>query len=1106
MVENSELPEMSAAIQANVEDVCEAFETAWQHGEEADLAHVLEQVASPQRSLLLRELVAIERHYRSRHLGRAVTNDELLEIHPALRDELSMELSADQGEETQAEADTHSMAKTVDSAITVDDTGGTPFDEFPVEFGRYRLLSRLGTGGMGSVYLAEDTQLERQVALKLPQLGSQSDSQVVDRFYREAKAAATLSHANLCAVYDVGDLDGVHFLTMEYIKGRSLADRLKSGDRFNDRDAVRLIQKIAQALHQAHQRGVVHRDLKPANIMVDPEGEPTVTDFGLAQRRTEDATQITQHGQIIGTPSFMSPEQVDGDLEKIGPLSDVYSLGVVLFVLLTGQRPFQGSTAAVFAQIMTADPPPMNDYRDSVDPGLETLCRRIMARQPEDRYESMEAVARAADVWLQPTDRLIAAPPRSRFAVLMTSFSLISLLLAGMLVIRIQTPEGEVVVNSDVPGVTVDIERDGKPAHSGWRLRQGRNSTTVHTGRVEVTLPKQLQGEYEIEQDEFKLTADGKIVAKIISKPASENIDNQSVELTDKSATSPEFPPASDELSRPPFTELPDKLGDLATGVWVPVLRSASEIQNGSNSVTALEDGVIEIAGMGTAKVSAGVPGGRNMLIRAEIDLIAGHCGGLALKRTDRSDLLKADRMWTKFQLTDSDTTRAGRIRHYSPENPPDVGTDFEDLTIAVIDGKVGVYADGRLIIQRQDVEDVERHPEISVFSFRNEPAKAHFRNVRVMGLDDGWMDKLANWSMDREREIAEWVIEHDGEVVALPVGGDPVGPLSDQSQLPYSPFYVQTIDGLHISANDQLRKTAQLRGLQVLKFRPEGCPEGALRNTPFRSHLKKLLLSMTDVRSSELAECPGLTGLTELTLRDDQVDDWGFLSHLPRLQILKVNGIATRALSQLAESEAFKDSPVRSIRLGSGATVPPSVVACLQSLNPSLSITRWTNGDFEYLGIPVQELALARLVNLGFEVTGTSPRGNGRVISPDQLPARTHNVLSVTFPHGFQITAETVSLLDQVSPVPQMTCDSVSNAHLLVPSLAIRSLKYLNLKNTDLTEQDFETLLKRFRQGTLTIRGTPISEETIRALKPDYPLIKLETDYGIFPVSAPSE
>ena len=255
---------------------------------------------------------------------------------------------------------------------------------------------------MGAVVLAEDTQLARQVALKIPFLKKASGARTLRRFEREAKAAASLSHPNLCAVYDFGTFQNYPFLSMAYIAGKPLQAFLDSKTPIPQRTAAGIIKKIAQALEHAHERGVIHRDLKPSNIMIEPKLGPIVTDFGLARCLDEDGdSPLTQDGVAIGTPSYMSPEQLDGDFAQMGPGSDIFSLGLILYEMLTGQRRFQGKVTGIIGQILTRDPTPLREIREDIDPQLDLICQKMMARNPAERYASMAEVADVMRAYLK---------------------------------------------------------------------------------------------------------------------------------------------------------------------------------------------------------------------------------------------------------------------------------------------------------------------------------------------------------------------------------------------------------------------------------------------------------------------------------------------------------------------------------------------------------------------------------------------------------------------------------------------------------------------------------------------------------------------------------
>ena len=269
------------------------------------------------------------------------------------------------------------------------------------QFGRYRIRKELGRGAMGAVYLAHDEQLDREIALKIPKFETDANADLLERFYREARAAAALQHSGLCPVYDVGELDGQHYITMGFIKGRPLRDFTKSSKRQAGKQVARVIRKVALAMAEAHEHNIVHRDLKPANIMINLKNEPVVMDFGLARRSAEGEEQLTHTGTVIGTPAYMSPEQVDGDNENVGPHSDIYSLGVIFYEMLTGQLPFQGNLMSILKQIALTEPKPPAEIHDDIDPSLQDICLSMMAKKSEDRPASMSDVARDLTQWLQ---------------------------------------------------------------------------------------------------------------------------------------------------------------------------------------------------------------------------------------------------------------------------------------------------------------------------------------------------------------------------------------------------------------------------------------------------------------------------------------------------------------------------------------------------------------------------------------------------------------------------------------------------------------------------------------------------------------------------------
>lgn len=294
--------------------------------------------------------------------------------------------------------------------LTLPSSPERALDRIPRNFGRYRIIDRLGKGGMGAVFRAHDTELDRVVALKVPFLGD-DDTEMRQRFYREARAAAGLHHPNICPVYDVGELHGLPYLTMAFIEGKSLAQIIESGPPLIPARTAMLVRKVALAMQEAHSKGVIHRDLKPANVLMRSNGEPVVMDFGLARRADDQRSEgLTRQGEVLGTLEYMPPEQLDGNNEAIGPAADIYALGVVLYELLTGQRPFAGSTVSMLTAILLKPPPRPSEVRPGIPERLEEICLKAMARLPKDRFATMGQFAVALGDFLRTPQSESATP------------------------------------------------------------------------------------------------------------------------------------------------------------------------------------------------------------------------------------------------------------------------------------------------------------------------------------------------------------------------------------------------------------------------------------------------------------------------------------------------------------------------------------------------------------------------------------------------------------------------------------------------------------------------------------------------------------------------
>lgn len=296
--------------------------------------------------------------------------------------------------------------------------------------GRYVVLPKLGHGGMGEVYLALDTSLDRKVALKILPPETQADPATRERFLREARAAAAIDHPYICKIFEAGEAEGVFYIAMEFVEGETLGERLRNGP-LDWREAVRIAGEVAEALARAHEKGVVHRDLKPSNVMLAPDGHVKVLDFGLAKRlafagaQAETAATLTVEGALLGTPAYMSPEQARG--MPVDHRSDIFSLGLLLYEMLSGHNPFQKSSLAeTLAAILKETPPPVGRYNSDCPRRLEDTVARMLAKDAGQRHASAREACDALRGIASDSTGVGAAPQPNGLSIAVLPFANLS--------------------------------------------------------------------------------------------------------------------------------------------------------------------------------------------------------------------------------------------------------------------------------------------------------------------------------------------------------------------------------------------------------------------------------------------------------------------------------------------------------------------------------------------------------------------------------------------------------------------------------------------------------------------------------------------------------
>ena len=361
-----------------IDRICDSFEAQWLSGNRPEIALCLAEVDVGLRPALIRELIQVDLFYRRRR-GDAPQGETYIGQFPEIDAAwLSAAIERTGNDAVAGLPADHGKMAPIDSILS------------PCSFGDYEILDEIAQGGMGIVYKARQASLNRIVALKMILLGPHASPAEIERFHAEAEVASRLDHPGIVPIFEVGQIGGRHFYSMGFVEGRSLA-RLAEGP-LPPAKRQPAHCTICDAVQYAHDRGVIHRDLKPANVMIDAEGRPRITDFGLAKCLSDDAGRTTT-GQMLGTPSYIPPEQAAGKLDLVGPASDIYAAGAVLYALLTGRPPFQAASSVdTLRQVIDNDPIRPSELAPGTPRDLETIALKCLQKPIDQRYASAQAL------------------------------------------------------------------------------------------------------------------------------------------------------------------------------------------------------------------------------------------------------------------------------------------------------------------------------------------------------------------------------------------------------------------------------------------------------------------------------------------------------------------------------------------------------------------------------------------------------------------------------------------------------------------------------------------------------------------------------------------
>jgi serine/threonine protein kinase len=386
MRESEQSAALPPSLALRIENACTRFEAAWKGGQQPRIEDYLADAPEPDRSRLLRELLALELEYRHRQ-GETLVLDNYRQRFPDQAEVVVAVFRAAGGWVGPSSGESASSHQQVSTGPDV----RCPSEPAqPERLGRYRITGTLGKGGFGVVYKGYDGDLRRDVAIKVPHRERVSQPEDVEKYLAEARILASLDHPHIVPVHDVGCTeDGLCFVVSKYIEGSTLAQQIKT-KRPPCAEAAELVAVVAEALHYAHRKALVHRDVKPGNVLLDTNGKPYVADFGLALKEED----FGKGARFAGTPAYMSPEQARGEGHRVDGRSDIFSLGVVVYELLTGRRPFRGETRAeLLDQIITVEARPPRQVDDAIPRELERICLKALAKRASDRYTTAKDMA-----------------------------------------------------------------------------------------------------------------------------------------------------------------------------------------------------------------------------------------------------------------------------------------------------------------------------------------------------------------------------------------------------------------------------------------------------------------------------------------------------------------------------------------------------------------------------------------------------------------------------------------------------------------------------------------------------------------------------------------